>query len=130
MSGDITGTTLLHYRILEKLGEGGMGVVYKAEDQRLRRMVALKFLSSSVLSDSTGRARFIREAQAAGRLDHPNICMVYGLEEAEGHHFIVMAYESGSTLAQRMMQGMTLGQVLEYAIAIAEGLQSAHSHGI
>ncbi len=127
---DHTGRTVLHYRILEKLGEGGMGTVYKAEDQRLKRTVALKFLSSAVLSDRTSRARFVREAQAAGILDHPNLCTVYGLEEVEGFSFIVMAHVDGPTLAQQMAQGITLGQSLDCAIAIAEGLQCAHGHGI
>ena len=107
-----------------------MGTVYKAEDQRLRRLVALKFLSADVLGDSTSRARFVREAQAAGALDHPNICTVYGLEEADGFCFIVMACVEGPTLGQRMIEGMTLAQVLDCAIAIGEGLECAHSHGV
>ena len=124
------GQTVLHYRLLERLGEGGMGTVYKAEDQRLRRLVALKFLSADVLCDSTSRARFEREAQAAGALDHPNICTVYGLEEADGFCFIVMACVEGPTLGQRMMVGMTLAQAVDCAISIGEGLECAHSHGV
>ena len=126
----LTGQMVLHYRLLEKLGEGGMGTVYKAEDQRLRRLVALKFLSADVLSDSTSRARFVREAQAAGALDHPNICTVYGLEEADGFCFIVMACVDGPSLGQKMIEGMTLAQALDCAIAIGEGLECAHSHGV
>jgi eukaryotic-like serine/threonine-protein kinase len=127
---DLTGRTVLHYRILSKLGEGGMGTVYKAEDQRLRRTVALKFLSPAVFSDPTSRSRFIREAQAAAGLDHPNICTVYGMEEAEGLSFIVMACVDGPSLAQTMAEGMALVQSLDCAIAIGEGLQCAHSHGV
>ena len=127
---DLTGRTVLHYRIGAKLGEGGMGAVYQAHDLQLRRTVALKFLSPAMLSDRTSRARFIREAQAAGSLDHPNICTVYGLEEAAGLSFIVMALVDGPTLAQRMSQGMALSEALDCAIAIGEGLQFAHSHGI
>ena len=130
MAQELTGRTILHYRILEKLGEGGMGAVYKAEDQRLKRLVAVKFLSPAVISDRTGRARFAREAQAAAVLDHPNICPVYGLEEAEGLSFIVMAHVNGPTLAQRMDEGMTLAEILDCAISIGEGLQCAHAHGI
>ena len=127
---DLTGRSVLHYRILEKLGEGGMGTVYKAEDQRLRRTVALKFLSSAVFSDSTSRARFVREAQAAGALDHPNICTVYGMEETEGLAFIVMACVDGPALSQNVGQGMTLAESLDCAMAIGEGLQCAHAHGV
>jgi len=126
----LTGRMVLHYRLLEKLGEGGMGTVYKAEDQRLRRLVALKFLSAEVLSDSTSRTRFVREAQAAGALDHPNICTVYGLEEADGFCFIVMACIEGPTLGQKMIEGMTLGQALDCAASIGEGLACAHAHGV
>lgn len=127
---DLEGRTILHYRILEKLGEGGMGTVYKAEDNRLKRIVALKFLSEPVRSDPTGRSRFFREAQAAARLDHPNICAVYDLEEFEGHYFIAMAYVEGPTLAAKMKQGMTLAEALDCAIAVGEGLQFAHSRGV
>ena len=127
---DLTGRSVLHYDIVAKVGEGGMGAVYKAQDQRLRRTVALKFLSSAMLSDRTSRARFIREAQAAGDLDHPNICTVYGMEEADGLSFIVMAFVDGVTLSQSMQNGLSVSQSLEYAVAIAEGLQFAHSHGV
>ena len=130
MSADLTGRTVLHYRLVEKLGEGGMGAVYKAEDGRMKRTVALKFLSATSLPDPTAQKRFVREAQAAGMLDHPNICTVYGLEEEGGASFIVMACVEGHTLAQKMTQGMTLGEVVDCAIAIAEGCGYAHGRGI
>jgi len=130
MSADLTGRTVLHYRLVEKLGEGGMGAVYKAEDGRMKRTVALKFLSATSLPDPTAQKRFVREAQAAGMLDHPNICTVYGLEEDGGASFIVMACVEGHTLAQKMNQGMTLGEVVDCAIAIAEGCGYAHGRGI
>lgn len=130
MGADLTGRTVLHYRVLEKLGEGGMGAVYRAEDGRMKRTVALKFLSGQALPDPTAHKRFVREAQAAGMLDHPNICTVYGLEEEGGASFIVMACVEGHTLAQKMTQGMTLGEVVDCAIAIAEGCGYAHGRGI
>jgi len=130
VSGELTGRTVLHYRILEKLGEGGMGAVYRAEDGRMKRVVALKFLAATALADPTARRRFVREAQAAGGLDHPNICTVYGLEEDSGLAFIVMACVQGLTLAQKMNQGMTLGEIVDCAIAVAEGCGHAHARGI
>ena len=130
MSADLTGRTLLHYRILEKLGEGGMGAVYRAEDERMKRTVALKFLSPAALPDPSVHKRFVREAQAAGMLDHPNICTVYGLEETAGRSFIVMACVEGPTLAQKMNQGMKLGEILDCAIAVAEGCGYAHGRGV
>jgi len=130
MGSDLTGRTLLHYRILEKLGEGGMGAVYRAEDQRMKRTVALKFLSADMLPDPSVHKRFVREAQAAGMLDHPNICTVYGLEEADGLSFIVMACVDGPTLARKMNQGMSLGEILDCAIGVAEGCEYAHGRGV
>jgi serine/threonine protein kinase len=130
MSGDLTGRTILHYRILERLGEGGMGAVYRAEDGRMKRTVALKFLSPPAVPDPIAHKRFVREAQAAGMLDHPNICTVYGLEEADGLSFISMACVEGLTLAQKMKRGMTLGEVVDCIIAVAEGCGYAHGRGI
>jgi serine/threonine-protein kinase len=125
-----TGETIAHYRILEKLGEGGMGVVYKAEDARLRRLVALKFLSATTASDAKAAARFLREAQAGGGLDHPNICRVHGLEEHDGRAFIVMAFVEGESLARRIRAGLRLGEALDIAIQVGEGLRAAHERGI
>jgi serine/threonine protein kinase len=130
MSGDLTGQTVLHYRVLEKLGEGGMGAVYRAEDGRMKRIVALKFLGPSALSDPTAHKRFVREAQAAGALDHPNICTVYGLEQDGASAFIVMACVDGPTVAQKMNRGMTLGEILDCAVAVADGCGYAHGRGI
>ena len=123
--------TVSHYRILEKLGEGGMGVVYKAEDSKLQRTVALKFLPSHGLEDEEHRARFQREAQAAAALDHPNICTVYEIDEAQGQTFLAMAYLEGSTVSQRVKQGpLKLVEALDIAIQAGEGLRAAHAKGI
>ena len=123
--------TVSHYRILEKLGEGGMGVVYKAEDSKLQRTVALKFLPSHGLEDEEHRARFQREAQAAAALDHPNICTVYEIDEAQGQTFLAMAYLEGSTVSQKVKQGpLKLGEALDIAIQAGEGLRAAHQKGI
>jgi len=124
------GDTIGHYRVLEKVGEGGMGVVYKAEDTRLRRLVALKFLSARTAPDAQAEARFLREAQAGGGLDHPNVCRVHGLEEHEGRTFIVMAFVEGESLARRIRSGLKLGEALDIAIQIGEGLKAAHERGI
>ena len=95
------GRTISHYRIVEKLGEGGMGVVYKAEDTQLRRTVALKLLPRETLDEEEVKARLIREAQAAASLDHPNICQVFGIHEEAGETFIAMAYIDGPSLARK-----------------------------
>ena len=98
----MTGQTVSHYRVLEKLGEGAMGVVYKAEDTLLLRTVALKFLSRRAMADESLSARFLREAQAAASLDHPNICRVYGMETDADHQYLVMAYIEGDSLERRL----------------------------
>lgn len=125
------GRTIAHYRILEKIGEGGMGIVYKAEDTKLRRVVALKCLRDRAQNNDEFRARFTREAQAAGALDHPNICSVYELGEAEGQMFLAMAYVEGFPLNRiRAIVQPSLYQTLRIIIQIGEGLRAAHRKGI
>ncbi len=114
-----------------KLGEGGMGVVYKAEDTKLKRPVALKFLSPHLLSDTEAKERFIREAQAAAALNHPNICTVHEIDEAAGRTFIVMAFLEGASLDTKIEAGpLKLNEALDFAIQTAQGLQAAHGKRI
>jgi serine/threonine-protein kinase len=124
--------TISHYRILEKLGGGGMGVVYKAEDIKLKRTVALKFLPPDLTRDEEAKERFIHEAQAASALDHPNICTIYEIDETEdGQMFIAMAYYEGETLKKKVASNqLSVNSVIDYAIQIAQGLAKAHEHGI
>ncbi len=125
------GQTISRYKIIEKLGEGGMGVVYKARDTKLKRPVALKFLRSEVLADEEHRERFLREAQAAAALDHPNICTVYEIDEADGQTFLSMAYLEGETVKDKTKaRPLKLEEALEVAIQTAEGLRAAHEKGI
>ena len=125
------GHTISHYRITEKLGEGGMGIVYKAEDTKLERPVALKFLAARLLEDEEARERFTREAKAAAALDHPNICTIHEIDDADGQTFLAMAYVEGQTVKEKIAQRpLKLDETLDIAIQTAQGLQAAHEKGV
>jgi serine/threonine-protein kinase len=126
------GRLVSRYRIIEQLGHGGMGVVYKARDVRLERLVALKFLSAGVAENETARMRFMQEARAASALDHPNICTIYGIEDTDdGQMFIAMSCYEGENLRQRLERGsMTMKEAVSVAIQVAQGLAKAHDNGI
>src|SRR6202142_3846664 len=124
-------TTTSRYRIVEKLGFGGNGVVYKAEDTRLGRFVALKFLSPEGQRDSQAQARFQREARAASALNHHNICTVYDISEQDGQTFIAMELLEGQTLRDKIgSRPLPMEKLLDYAMQIASGLDVAHKNGI
>ncbi len=130
----MTGETILHYKIIEKLGEGGMGEVFKAQDTKLDRFVALKFLPSSLTTDEEQKARFIQEAKTASAMNHPNICTIYSIEEYENKDgskqlFIAMEFVDGETLKDKK-DSISEKQKLEISVQVAEGLAAAHEKGI
>src|SRR5437667_4882753 len=123
--------TISHYRILSKLGAGGMGEVYLAQDTKLDRKVAIKFLPESLVADQQAKKRLVREARAAARLDHPNICSIYEVSEEDDRSFIVMQHIEGETLDIRMKrQPFDFPESLSIAMQVAEALAEAHAHGI
>jgi serine/threonine-protein kinase len=126
------GKQLLHYKIVDKIGEGGMGVVYKAEDTRLDRTVALKFMPPDLSNDPASKERFIREAQTIAALDHPNLCTIHAIEESDdGRLFIAMACYDGETLGKKIEAGpLDIGEAVAIAVSVAEGMRSAHAKGI
>ena len=130
------GATISHYHILEKLGEGGMGIVYKAQDTKLDRLVALKFLPQQITVSDEDKARFLQEAKAISALNHPNIATIHDIDEVDGHKFLVLEYIPGGTLKSKLKhlksedKEFSLSEVLEYGIQAAEALAHAHRHQI
>jgi len=124
------GNTIPHYKILEKLGEGGMGIVYKAQDTKLDRMVALKFLPPHLSTSEEDKARFIQEAKAASALNHPNVCTIHDIQEHDGQMFIVMEFVDGQTLRDKASQVPNIKSALDIGVQIADGLAAAHEKGI
>ena len=129
--GDMIGQTISHYKVLEKIGQGGMGVVYRAEDTNLGREVAIKVLPEQFTKDPQRLARFEREAQLLAQLNHPNIAAIYGLEEVDGVRFLALELVEGDTLAERVARGrLPVEEALEVCRQIAEGMEAAHEKGV
>jgi serine/threonine-protein kinase len=128
---DLSGSTISHYEILDRIGGGGMGLVYRARDTRLNRIVALKFLPPELTADAAARERFVNEARTASTLDHPHVATVFDIGEADGRVFIAMAYVPGETLKERIARGpLGVDEAVDIALQITEGLIEAHEHGI
>jgi serine/threonine protein kinase/tetratricopeptide (TPR) repeat protein len=131
MESSMIGQTISHYKILEKLGEGGMGVVYKAEDTRLKRIVALKFLTPHLIGDEKERTRFVHEARSAAGLDHPNVCTIHEIDTVEDHTFIAMAYVPGDGLESRIERGpLRLDEAVRLTLDLCEALEESHSKNV
>src|SRR5882672_9717859 len=128
----IIGETISHYRVVALLGAGGMGEVYQAEDTRLKRLVALKFLPLALVQHRDAKERLVHEAQAASALDHPNICTIHEIDETpDGRLFVAMAYYEGETLKERIARGtLSVGEALDIIAQVARGLGAAHEAGI
>src|SRR5579859_6189565 len=130
-SASLSGRTISHYRVIEELGSGGMGVVYKARDTRLDRMVALKFLPRAKMSDPERKRRFVQEARAASALNHPNIITIFDIDQADGADFIAMEFVPGKALDRLIARkGLRLNEALQFAIQVADALAAAHAAGI
>ncbi len=129
---ELIGKNISRYKIVEKLGEGGMGIVYKAEDTRLKRLVALKFLTPSLTTDEDANERFIYEAQTASALDHPNICTIHEIDKSDdGHMFISMTYYDGIILGEKIARGpLPIREAINIVVQIAQGLKQAHKKGV
>jgi len=125
------GETISHYKIIEKLGEGGMGVVYKAQDMKLDRFVALKFLPHRLSATEEEEARLLQEAKAGSAINHTNVCVIHDIKEHDDRQFIVMEYIDGVTLREKLQEGqLDLKTVIDYSIQIGEALQAAHNKDI
>jgi serine/threonine protein kinase len=126
----VIGRTIAHYAIVEKLGEGGMGVVYKARETHLDRFVALKVLPPEKVADAERKRRFVREAKAASALNHPNIITIYDIDQESGTDFMAMEYVDGQTLSRLIARGLAPKEAVKYATQIADALAAAHAVGI
>ena len=124
------GKTISHHKIIEKLGEGGMGIVYKAEDTKLKRTVALKFLPQNITVNKTDQARFLQEAQVASAINHPNVCVIYDIQEYEGQQFIVMEYVEGKTLRNRQQSVPGVAKLQEQEPGEPDAQEEQESSGL